>query len=398
MDNKNKHKDLNDLFKQRHSSAPDDFEKEALEGFDLLSEEEAFQLKNELDAEIGEKLFKPKKQTTRIYFLAAASFVLIVGLSVLFMINTNVLEEKAGIALNQDINEIAKPEGIISKDELGSTKEKMDAAPDSKSDKSIVEEEKVRRIQNKVSEQDPQKRSINAKETQNVQQGDGLAESPKEQIVGEVAASSEVDDLRLDKSKGKANDREQLPVEDKKSEEEKILEIPATKSSVTSAGKAESVNALYKEKARKKSRSSSNEPKPAQQNNADQDFNLAESRNEGKLKDEVATSPSAPSNEAVTTGKNAGPGNSTSYSYKSGEAELEKDLRAKLTKEEVNERFDAILFINKKGKVEKVNVFNTFSLSNKKINAIEKILKDLDHFNVPAKASGLYEYKLNYRP
>jgi len=410
MENKKDHKELSDLLNQKDRSQLDDFEKEAIEGFDMLSGEEAFQLKEELDAEMEQKVFKPKKQNPRIFLLAAASLVLVIGLSVLFVLNNSGLEEKTGLAINAKTEENSLPEAAKmtpapaeSPAEIGSLEKNKESGA----------KESLNKVTKEQSLNEAEKRSegkpITVTDEQN---GSGVAQKTKDIVVEESKESSALDDIRNDNAKSgeeapkkgiaKAADREQSPSEDKKSENFKDQLSSDTKA-VPATGSAESNLARSsKEKARKKSRSSvagKQDTEPSQQQERDEDISLAASENEAEKKNESKLSPSAPTYEAVTSGKNSGPGNiSFEYQYKSGEKELMKDLSNKLNSEEVNVAFDAELLIDKKGKVEKVNIYNANGLSNKKVNAIERILKDLEAFSVPANAKGLYKYKLNYRP
>lgn len=410
MENKKDHKELNDLLNQKDRSQLDDFEKEALEGFDLLSSEEALQLKGELDAEMEQKVLKTKKQNPRIFLLAAASLLLVVGLSVLFVLNNSGLEDKSGLAINTKMEETKLPEaanGMPPQAEspaevspLEKNKESGDKEPLSKAAKDQSLKEVDRRSEGKP---------LTVADAQN---GSGIAQKTKDIVEEESKESSSLDDMRNDNAKSgeeapkkgiaKAAEREQSPLEDKKSEDLKDQLSSNTKAVPASATGESNLAKSSKEKTRKKSRSSvagKQDAEPSQQQERDEDLSIAESRNETEKKEENKLAPSAPTFEAVTSGKNSGPGNiSSGYQYKSGEKELLKDLSNKLNTEEVNVAFDAELLINKKGKVEKVNIYNAKGLNNKKLNSIEKILKDLEPFSVPANAKGLYKYQLNYRP
>ncbi|HWY11373.1 MAG TPA: hypothetical protein VN026_08615 [Bacteroidia bacterium] len=115
----NKHtSDSEELLKRLNtndSSGLDDFEKEALEGFDSLDNiEEATRLANSLNQKIDEKYFKKENKRSGFYYLSlAAGLVLIVGLSV-FLFNY-LSSEKKELALSntvtteQSVNEVAKP-------------------------------------------------------------------------------------------------------------------------------------------------------------------------------------------------------------------------------------------------------------------------------------------------
>lgn len=90
-------KKLKDLLAKNNNSVLDDFEKEALEGFAMLeNEQEALGLKAALDARIKDKLFDTKKKRSPFYWAAAAAMFLIMGLSAYFILSneTEITQEK----------------------------------------------------------------------------------------------------------------------------------------------------------------------------------------------------------------------------------------------------------------------------------------------------------------
>jgi hypothetical protein len=126
----NKHTpDSDELLKRLNSndsSGLDDFEKEALEGFDSLDNiEQAKQLTNELNRKIDETYFEKKEGGNKkgiMYLSMAAGLVLIVSLSV-FLINYLGVDKKE-MAMSpetktseQIANEVAKPNDIAPAEE-----------------------------------------------------------------------------------------------------------------------------------------------------------------------------------------------------------------------------------------------------------------------------------------
>jgi hypothetical protein len=104
----NKHTpDSDELLKRLNSndsSGLDDFEKEALEGFDSLENiEHAKELTNSLNKRIDEVYFKEEKvggnRKGFMYLSLAAGLVLIIGLSIFF---TNIMGEKKEMAMSSD--------------------------------------------------------------------------------------------------------------------------------------------------------------------------------------------------------------------------------------------------------------------------------------------------------
>ena len=117
----NKHTPSSDELLKRlnsnDSSGLDDFEKEALEGFDSLDNiEQAKQLTNSVNAKIDDVYFKKGSAKKGMMYLSmAAGLVLIVGLSIFFM---NIMGDKKEMAMEnaapteQIANEVAKPTDI----------------------------------------------------------------------------------------------------------------------------------------------------------------------------------------------------------------------------------------------------------------------------------------------
>ncbi len=115
----NKHTpDSEELLKRlnaKDSSGLDDFEKEALEGFDSLDNiEEATRLTNSLNQKIDQKYFQKENKKRGFYYLSlAAGLVLVVGLSV-FLFNylgssNKELALSNTVTTEQSVNEVAKP-------------------------------------------------------------------------------------------------------------------------------------------------------------------------------------------------------------------------------------------------------------------------------------------------
>jgi len=86
----------------------DDFEKEAMAGFNMLeSENEANNLKTSLDNRINSELFyKKENHNQKVYWLAAAGLALVIGLSALFILNdTNSISKNTDILFASNPNE-----------------------------------------------------------------------------------------------------------------------------------------------------------------------------------------------------------------------------------------------------------------------------------------------------
>lgn len=129
----NKHTpDSEELFKRLEQNDPgglDDFEKEALEGFDALDNIElAKELNASLNKKIDEKYFKKEggKSKTWMYLSMAAGLVLVVGLSIFFM---NIMGDKKEMALEAAptsetiANEVANPTDLAPSEPKTKTEE-----------------------------------------------------------------------------------------------------------------------------------------------------------------------------------------------------------------------------------------------------------------------------------
>ena len=124
----NKHTpDSEELLKRLNSndsSGLDDFEKEALEGFDSLDNAElAKNLTDSVNRKIDEKYFQQNTGSKKgmMYLSLAAGLVLVVGLSIFFM---NIMGDKKEMAMSSDTlsteniaNEVAKPADIAPMEE-----------------------------------------------------------------------------------------------------------------------------------------------------------------------------------------------------------------------------------------------------------------------------------------
>ncbi len=126
-------KSLEELLKQNINSGNsiDAFEQEALEGFaSLENDDEVLRLKNKLDKRFESEILEKKKKPFVIYWAAAASILLLVGIFVVF--KSTLSTDKQNLALNEtaentEVTEIPsgdlkKPEAIIAEDQISSEK------------------------------------------------------------------------------------------------------------------------------------------------------------------------------------------------------------------------------------------------------------------------------------
>ncbi|MEO6302555.1 MAG: hypothetical protein ABIP51_05240, partial [Bacteroidia bacterium] len=152
MKNPEHNNNLDHLFNKAKADQQDldDFEKEALAGFEMLgSEKEAKDLKASLDTRIQKELFeKEEKRNPKVYWLAAAGLFLVIGLSTLFITNnTDSVSKQSNLAIsNIDENkkEILPESAEKLKEELTPPKEVVTSVVDQEAPKTEIDgKEKV---------------------------------------------------------------------------------------------------------------------------------------------------------------------------------------------------------------------------------------------------------------
>ncbi|MBA3664667.1 MAG: hypothetical protein H0W61_10710 [Bacteroidetes bacterium] len=420
MNDQPHNKDFEKLLKSLESKRTeglDDFEREALEGFDSLdSKEEALQIKSELDKKIHDQLFTEKKQQPKVYWFAAAGLFMVIGLSVFFIIKNN------GVASEKDV---AVVQSNIPKETL---EESPALAPP---------EEKTSTVSTgEVSETNRSNKSTNLKQ---LERKDESTVSPRSvlapvQTSGEkpdnnLASTDKRDDGELDdqvttatgKSVAKDADREPNLETKFKSAEEQKNESPSKE--IDKLAKTETKKSVTDEEGKKSSFRSKNKRKEGASSRANEDESKAVvekapsnagpgtsgiSQNNDVLKNNANSTPktsadtkAAPSYnipEQQKTETYDSPDNSCYYS--GGLTELTTDLRGKLIEKNVNKQFDALLNINEKKEVVKVNYLNVYDLTTVERDKVTEVLKSLKKFNfyIQPNIKGLFEYKLIYKP
>ena len=109
-DNEKEHKDQLRSFLGRDRDGLDDFEKEALEGFDRITAAEAEKLKAGLDQDVKQLLRKKAGRPQRYYW--AAAVLLIVGFSV-FLLKQGEPQQKE-VAVQQEAPKVVPPQSAAS--------------------------------------------------------------------------------------------------------------------------------------------------------------------------------------------------------------------------------------------------------------------------------------------
>jgi len=343
----------------------DDFEKEALEGFAMLeNEDEILDLKTNVDKRAYSEVFTGEKTSRRNYWYAAAGLLLIMGLTVYFIQNAPVQETETlavGTRALEATDEVQKDLRVQPK-----------AMENHKPGESETQPE--RSVAYKKPEVDgPAFKNIPGKGEEGIST-QGFASASDAVVAASPPAAPE---LRFEpavaEKKEVKKEIPQQPVIDSEEEDLKqeraaakddLAKISAAESETGQVVMLEEIQATKTSGAKKKSK-----------------------------KTEQVTAAGA----ASTSG---GYFATTGCTYSGGDEALAKDLRVSLGARNLLQKFDATLFINKKKKVEKVVLTNSYELNKLEQKQLIEVLKDLDKFNLNETASqaSLVEYKVVFRP
>lgn len=413
MNDRPHNKNLEDLLKNLKSNKTegfDDFEREALEGFETLSsKEEAIKIKNELDKEISYKLFLEEKKNQKVYWFAAAGLFLVIGLSVFFILNNRPLED----------NNVA----IVKKEEPKILDEvQVVPAPAEEKAAEVKEPAKTKTIA-AVSKDEAATEKTNGISSRAVLKPGKKASGETTDDIVDAKKPEDKNDFAYAETDEKPKVAYSSPVEDKESKklEEQSNKAPATKT--LDADKLEANESLAREELKKESKGKDKDSRKKQSAAKDQKETEGNMTSETTSKSAVVNSSIAQNSNSTNAGlKNTGAGNANSIPassnepqnsradnyntptnqvyYSGGEDGLMKDIREKLIEEKTDKKFDALLVINEKKQVEKVNYLNVFDLTVEEKNKVTAILKALNKFNfyIQPNTKGLFEYKLKYRP
>jgi hypothetical protein len=347
--NKDHNQKLKNLLNKNSTEMPDntdEFEKAALEGFALLeSEQEVLDLKDSLDLKIYAEVFKAKKQESRTrYWLAAAALIGVTGFSIYFF---------------QSSFEV-KNDGLAIQQPTVSGKHKIPEDSELSHDKKVL---------NEALEAQPSKeaKTIESKKTiksLHIDGEDTFKETQKKDNTELInSAASNTPSMVSEKREG---DEKTV-----KPQEEIVLQ--------------QANEDLPTPPRAQVSRSSVNETENVKQKK----FSKKEERNE--------STPSASQLGDVVT---ISTGSMPFCYYDGGDSALKKDLNELLLKENLLFKFDALLFLNKKARIEKVTLINTYGLKNTEQTQLTELLKTLSKFRVKGEISKKerLEYKIEFRP
>ncbi|MDP1802322.1 MAG: hypothetical protein Q8L81_13270 [Bacteroidota bacterium] len=438
----------------------DDFEKDAIEGFDMLeSEQEAADLKASLDTRIQKELFaKEEEKNPKIYWFAAAGLILVVGLSVLFILNNNdSLSKSHDLAITNTVQENEKNVLPDSKAEL---KEETIAPPTEAATLTDEEspakktEEKLKSGKLDLQDQAGEKDMVAATTNNKVAQ-DEKETKPRMVVAASTKGPVDIKQIEKEQSERKKevaademtsvgsgsnskNNNTTAGIDDlakgSKDKEGEAFKSITTKTpdqkaklaETESTPKNEVAYGSPKEKAKKEDRRNDNDAEEDLNQpvaiNMDKNTSVNREEKAGKKAKRANNKQSAtgavsenndykPGSPNITTTKDAIVLENTASAeaqkepaincyYTGGETAATTDLRDKLKGKDIDQKFDVTLFVNEKKMVEKVEYINSYDLTAKQKDELTKILKTLCKFNffVNPTTKGLFPYKIIYRP
>lgn len=352
-------KELLDKKSRSLNSPMDDFEKEALEGFAMLSgEEEALDLKKSLDKKMYVDVFGEEKRASSLrYWYAAAGLVIAVGFTVYFIKNT-LTSKEPDLALQSPPASKNFSPPLQNQPELSEKTEIQKTTPHQgasagRTQNDLVSHSKSESTQNKVSEFKSLTKTVETERLSNTAAGT----SSMEDLAATPVSASKQDFERDSKNASAILDGEQ----DKNREGMNLEEI-----TVTTKDEAKKTNA---------------------------------SRKKVKALESESRAGNIPASPAVIASDDVVAKPEFVCAYKSGETGLKKDLGALLKDKNLFQKFNAIVYVSVSGKVEKAELTRPFKLNESEQKEVILILKSLNQFEMSQNAgSYLYPYKIEFRP
>lgn len=346
-------KKLKELLANKNDQHQDDFEKEALEGFAMLrNEQESLDLKAKLDERMRKEILSKQKTRPPFYWIAAAAMLIIMGLSVWF-----ILSDSSEVTSHKDLA-ITQP------------KETTDAATNT--EKSF--EAKAAELKPLVNTNE----GVSAPPSKNINQ----FKSEPPMAAGESAGKSQPMTMELE-SKATASSGH-LNVTDTEAD----LAMEKSSADVVLAAK--------------------NEPEADDQSAPDRkedmeissDKNLTSKAKKENIRKEKSKSYSDQQPVLAASTKPARVEmDANACGYRGGNTALYNDLEVKLKAIELNKSFEAILSIDQTKKVVEVKFLKTNDLTADELEKIGIVLKMLDKFK-PEGKEGLPScfFNLSYQP
>jgi hypothetical protein len=377
-------KKLKDLLnkKEKDASSMDDFEREALDGFGMLeNEQEALDLKETLDKKIYTKVFSPKKPTIT-YWFAAAGLLLVIGLSVMFVLNNATQPQNLAIhntgAKNNDLD---TPKDSLWRKAV---------------EQSIAHKEVLKQAPNLASNGPTSEPAISGKKMEKNKEGYHTSADIQQDEVS--AAQSAPPAAAQEIPVAGAFTENTLPTGAASGAGDKTAKDVVASEPLALNEKTEPQRAAYK-----KQDDGNFEPKAMAQIAAGE----AKKKSSGRMKNTDSEKSAQPATQAAPAEKTYGAdGDFTVASLDTTPLIITKAnttfytrLKERLQQEKISGKFDAALIVNKNGKVVKAFVDNGYNMDSKKINAVVKILESIECDDLPKSPDtyGNTRYKVTYR-
>lgn len=412
----------------------DDFEKDAMAGFDTLaSKEEANELKAALDKRIYEEVFvKKENHSPKIYWFAAAGLAIVIGLSVLFILNdSNSISKSSDLAVTEthqtalpDTKNELKEEAVApvesavaenapSKESSENQKSEQNGLLDKEKTIEVTKGPGSRMVNTTSNEQAASGIAQAGKKLENNKAGEGInANYDQTKTVDVLAKTSHSKDKESDAFKSVPSAVQQSP---KLGESEAYAKDEVALENKNLKGKSDdgesdadskknlnqvASNNAYGGVVNREEKVAKEKAKKARAKQYDANVAAAPESNDYKPGAPVTTKTAEAEETTKAADDKREDTNFINCYYTGGEAAIIKDIKEKLVKENLDQKFDVTLYINEKKTVTKVEFINSYDLTKKQKEEVTKQLKTLNKFNFfvsPTKKSE-FAYKVLYRP
>ncbi len=402
----------------------DDFEKDAMAGFDMLaSKEEANQLKAALDKRINQEVFiKKESHNPKIYWFAAAGLALVIGLSVLFILNdSNSISKSSDLAVTEtqqtalpdSKNELKEEAAAPLEDVVSEKAPAKEISESQKADqKGLLDEEKTkgpnsRMVATTANEQAASGVAQERKKQESNKAGEGVGEQYDQTTkLDALAKTSHSKDKESDAFKSVPSTVQQSPkLAEAEAKDEVVLESKSAKGKNEDADSKKDLNQVasntpYGGVVNREEKVAKEKSKKARAKQNDANVAAAPESNDYKPGAPVTTKAAEAEEITKAADDKREDTNFINCYYTGGEAAITKDIKEKLVKENLDQKFDVTIFINEKKTVTKVEFINSYALTKKQKEEVTKQLKTLNKFNffVSPTQKGEFTYKVLYRP
>jgi len=404
----------------------DDFEREAMAGFDMLSsKDEANELKAALDKRINEEVFiKKESHNPKIYWFAAAGLALVIGLSVLFIVNDSksfskssdlAITETQQTALPDSKNELKEKAAAQLEDVVSEKAPAKEISESQKADqKGLLDEEKTKGPNSRMATTTAKEQAASGvaqaeKKQESNKAGEGIgAQYDQTTKLDALAKTSHSKDKESDAFKSMPSAVQQSPKlaeSEAGAKDEVFLESKSAKGKNDDADSKKNLNQVatytpYGGVVNKEEKVAKEKSKKARAKQYDANVAAAPESIDYKPGAPVTTKAAEAEEITKATDEKREDNNFINCYYTGGEAAITKDIKEKLVKENLDQKFDVTLFINEKKAVTKVEFINSYDLTKKQKEEVTKQLKTLNKFNffVSPTQKGEFTYKVFYRP